>query len=354
VVAPAEALNVLTVGGITPDAETFRSSSSRHLAAPKRSPSVFACSGGTKNVVKPELVEVACNVAYDTTPPGIWIENDPALRVVTTSPRFAAGTLLGFVHGTSFAAPRVAHLAARLLERYPDASPNLLRALLVQSATFPEGVREWKPARQLRLCGFGVSDLDRALYCRPHRATLYHEGEIVPDEVKLFEIPVPPDFARSKGRKAITATIAYDPPVSVIHRDRPAGVHLTWGVARGDEPAARVEAAIAAEAETEEAAAPTDRNKRPVFLGGDLPRRMQQRGTVQKNVFSWKRGVYGDTYLLAVTARAVRPVHAETRQGFAVVVTLEHESDAVNVLQLVRARLGAGRVRIRVPATKLG
>jgi hypothetical protein len=62
--------------------------------------------------------------------------------------------------------------------------------------------------------------------------------------------------------------------------------------------------------------------------------------------------VYGDTYFLAVTARVVRPVHAEARQGFAVVVTLEHESDAVNVLRLARAWLGSGRVRIRVPATK--
>jgi hypothetical protein len=72
---------------------------------------------------------------------------------------------------------------------------------------------------------------------------------------------------------------------------------------------------------------------------------------VQKNVFSWKRGVYGDTYRLAITAKAVRPAHAETPQGFAIVVSLECEGDAVNVFNLVRTRLGAGRVRIRVPAS---
>jgi len=348
VLAPSEALNVLTVGGITSYADPFDPHPSRRIVAPKRAPTAFGCSGGIKNVVKPELVEVAGNLAYDDLTK-TWIDNEPGLRIVTTSPRFATAGLLGFVSGTSYSAPKVAHLAARLIERYPDASPNLLRALLVQSARFPNGVADWEPARVLRLCGFGVPDLDRALYCRPQRATLYYEGEILPDEVKLFDVPVPPEFAKSKGRKAITVTVAFDPPVSVVHRDRPAGVHLTWRLARGDVPVSKVEAAIAAEASQGESANSEADGKSP-FRAGDLPARMQQQGTVQKNVFSWKRGVYGDTYRLAVTAKAVRPAHAETRQGFAIVVSLECEDEGVNIFNMIRTRLGAGRVRIMVPA----
>jgi len=352
VLSPGEALNVLTVGGITPDSDLFAPHPSRAMVAPRRCPSPFSCSGGIRNVVKPELVEVAGNLAFDTLLK-VWIENDPGLRVLTTSPRFATDSLLGFVDGSSFSAPRVSHLAALLVERYPDASPNLLRALLVQSARLPEGVREWVPAMAMRLCGFGVPDLDRALFCRPHRATLFYEGEIVPDQVKLFDIPVPPEFAKTKGRKAITITIAFDPPVSVVHRDRPAGVHLTWRIARGDVAAAKVEAAIAAEAERESVDADADsvqvKQKTP-FQKGDLPTRIQQRGTIQKNVFSWKRGVYGDTYRLAVIAKAIRPAFATTEQRFAAVVSLECEDDQVNVFNLVRTRLAAGRVRVRVPA----
>jgi hypothetical protein len=356
VLAPAEALNVLTVGGITPDSDPYPANATKKLFAPKRSPSPFCCHGGIKNVVKPELVELAGNVAFDDVTKK-WIDNDPGLRVVTTSPRFASGAMLGFASGSSFAAPKVAFLAARLLERYPDASPNLLRALLVQSARLPEGVAEWDRSTAMQLCGFGVPNLDRALSCRPERVTLYYEGEIVPDEVKLFEIPVPPEFAKGKGRKAITVSVAYDPPVSVVHRDRPAGVQLTWRLARGDVPESVVESAIAIEAEREaegEPASASEGAAKPAkspFRSGDLSVRLQQRGTVQKNIFSWKRGTYGDTYRLAVIAKATRPAHLEKPQGFAVVVSLESEDDGVNVFNLVRARLGAGRVRVRVPAT---
>jgi hypothetical protein len=352
VLAPSEALNVLTVGGLTPDRDPYPHESHEPIA-PTRAPSPFTCAGGLKNVVKPELVEVAGNLAYDRTI-GHWVENDSGLRVPTTSHRFPEGQLLGFVHGTSFAAPRVAHLAARVIDRYGEATPNFLRALLVQSARPPDGVVGWSRTDILRLCGFGVPDLDRALYCRPQRVTLYYEGEIEIDAVELFEIPVPAEFARAKGRKSISVTLAYDPPVSVVHRDRPAGIHITWGLARGDVPEKRVEAAIAAEAEREISTVATpDTESQPekaqrVFMSGELPKRLQQRGTVQKNVFSWKRGEHGDPYRLAVTAKATRPAHLEDRQRFALVVTLECEDESVNVYSAVRTRLAAGRVRVRV------
>jgi len=350
--SPAEALNVLTVGGITSDRDPHPHDYRKPIA-PKRAPSPFGRAGSLKNVVKPELVDVAGNLAYDAGIKGL-VDNDPGMRVPTTSPRFSEGPLLGFVNGTSFAAPRVAHAAAKIVDRYPEATPNLLRALLVQSARLPEGVADWEPKKCLRLCGFGVPDLDRAIYCRPQRVTLYYEGEIEIDEVKLFEIPVPVDFSNAQGRKLLSVTLSYDPPVSVVHRDRPAGISLTWGLARGDVTEKEVEAAIAAEAEQDMATAPlsgseekTKKAKR-VFMKGDLPNRPQQRGTVQKNTFEWKRGHHGDPYRLAITARATRPAYAEDKQRFALVASLECDDEAVNVYTAVRTRLAAGRVRVRV------
>jgi hypothetical protein len=201
------------------------------------------------------------------------------------------------------------------------------------------------------LCGFGVPDIDRAIFSRPQRVTLYYEGVIESDQVNLFQVPVPRELAASKGRKAITVTIAYDPPVSAMNRDRPAGIQLTWGLARGDVAERTVEAAISTEAEEElaDAGAPGARRK-SVFLKGNEPKQPQRRGTVQKNVFPWVRGEYGETYRLAVTAKAVRPAHVGQRQRFAVVVTLECADASVNVYNFVRARLAAGRVRVRVRA----
>lgn len=353
--SPAEALNVLTVGGITPDSDPYPPKGHRKAVAPRRAPSPFGCTAGIKGVLKPELVEAAGNLAFDRTAQR-WIDNDPGLRLVTTNPSFATGSLLSFTYGTSVAAPRVAHLAGLILARYPDASANLLRALLVQSAVLPEGVSGWKAQQAMRLCGFGVPNLDRALYCRPQRVTLYYEGSILPDEVQIFQIPVPVEFSKVKGRKAISVTVAYDPPVSVVHRDRPAGTKLTWGLARGDVSEGDLEKAIAAAAEEEEqvegvatdpAPAAKAKTKSP-FLPSELHKRPQQYSTVQKNVFAWKRGSYGETYRLAVTARAIRPVHADVVQRFAVVVSLECEADDVNVFNLIRARLGAARLRVRL------
>ena len=349
--SPGEALNALTVGGLAPDSSPHPANPARQAVAGPRAPSPFSCAGGLKNVVKPELVEIAGDVAYDT---GIrsLVDNDPGLRVATTKP---PPKLLGFVHGTSFSAPKVAHLAAHVFDRYPAATPNLVRALLVGSARTPEGVQDWKPADAMRVCGFGIPDLDRALYCRPQRVTLFHEGHIDVDEVKLFDIPVPSDLAQSKGRKSITVTIAYDPPVSVVNRERPAGVVLTWRLARGDVPEEQVERAIAETAEEEletskeEGESEPERRKR-VFWPGKMPKRPQQRGTVQKDVFSWVRGEYGDPYRLAVTAKATRPAYKSASQRFAVIVTLECEDPAVQLYTVLRARLAAGRVRVRVPA----
>jgi len=351
VLAPAEALNVLTVGGISPDRDPHPHPLTP--VAPKRAPSPFSRSGALKNVVKPELVEVAGNFAHDPTLRR-WIDNDPGVRVPTTSDRVAEGKLVGFAHGTSFAAPKVANAAAQIVDRYPEATTNLLRALLVQSAQLPEGVADWDIKRAMQLCGFGVPDLDRALYCRPQRVTLYYEGEIEVDEVKVLEIPVPSEFSAAKGRKTLSVSLAYDPPVSVVHRDRPAGVQLTWELARGDVSESEVLAAIAAEAARDADAVPSveleekAKKAKRVFMMGGLPKRCQQRGTVQKNVFQWQRGEHGDPYRLAITAKATRPAHAEDRQRFAVVATLECEDAEVNAYTAVRTRLAAGRVRVRV------
>ena len=68
--------------------------------------------------------------------------------------------------GTSYAAPQIAHKAARLLAAVPDASPNLLRALIGAHARWPEaceallgpGNRPEGRERLLQLIGYGRVD----------------------------------------------------------------------------------------------------------------------------------------------------------------------------------------------------
>jgi hypothetical protein len=208
----------------------------------------------------------------------------------------------------------------------------------------------------MKLCGFGVPDLDRALYCTDRRATLYFAGDIAIDAVLLFDIPVPRELSDSKGRKRITVTVAYDPPVSALEQVRPAGINLTWKVAKASIADSVIMSELVAVAEREldnisHGEASPKKTKKKVFEAGTLPRRVQQRSTVQKNIFEWRNKIPGDTWCLALTAKATRAVHANEKQRFAVAVTVEHAANEIAVYQAIRARLPAGRVRIRVPAS---
>jgi hypothetical protein len=350
VLRPAEALNVLTVGSITTHKDPHPGNAAIRGAAGKRTSSPFTRAGALQGVVKPDLVEEGGDLAIDTQLDR-WTRN-PGLRIPTTGPEYAtSGKLFTYSDGTSIAAPKVAHLVARLMAAMPEVSANLVRALLVNSASYPEGVESYSKEQKLRLCGFGVPDLDRAMHCTDSRATLYFAGEIEIDAVHLFEIPVPDELTTSKGKKRITVTVAYDPPVSALEQVRPAGINLTWKVAKANVEDSVIEAAIAAEAEQELADAGEKPKKKKVFEAGTISRRPQQRGTVQKNVFEWSRNVSGNAWRLALTAKATRAAHAHEKQRYAVVVTVEHTSAPIAVYQAIRARLPAGRVRVRVPAS---
>jgi subtilase family protein len=96
----------------------------------RRGPSV----GGA---IKPELMAYGGNWAVNERTANRWTIKR-GLGELSTCMDFAGGRLLAEDIGTSFAAPAVAHLAARILIDHPNASANLLRALLVAHARWTE------------------------------------------------------------------------------------------------------------------------------------------------------------------------------------------------------------------------
>src|SRR5204863_1701651 len=98
--------------------------------------------------------------------------------------------------GTSFAAPKVARIAAQLQEVLPDEPCLLYRALIIQSARWPGWAVDLTPDEQtnvLRRIGYGIPDAERAATNTDHRTTLISEGvqTIKPGECHLFQIPIP-------------------------------------------------------------------------------------------------------------------------------------------------------------------
>ena len=131
---------------------------------------------------------------------------------------------------TSAASAQAAWMAARILYEYPDTWPETVRGLIVHSAEWTNEMRrqflrspvnKTAYARFLRICGFGVPNLERALYCASDSLTLISQAEMQPydrvgsryvtRDLHLYELPWPVDVLRDLGETAVTmrVTLSY-------------------------------------------------------------------------------------------------------------------------------------------------
>ena len=211
---PAQSLHALTVGAIS--ADTFEDANLRSFAAGEHHPSGFsrASYGEPWSVVKPEVVEIGGDLVYSKNPP----------RLVRSHPEVSIELLNSTMHGapayskdgagTSFAAPKVAHIAAHLQNLFPGASPLLYRALIVQSARWPVWTEnEADRDRVLKLIGYGLPSLERATSNSETRVTLITpDAEILPSkQLHLYTIRIPEELrsAALEARIRIDVTLAY-------------------------------------------------------------------------------------------------------------------------------------------------
>lgn len=218
---PASALNALTVGSLarwdaTFNAQRYQDDAAEQPIARHDQPSPFTRSGpSVGGAIKPELVAYGGNHAVNAQ-----AANRPIVRQglgeLSTCKDFAAGRLLAEEAGTSFAAPHVAHLAARILAEHPQTDHNLLRALLVAHAHWPEPCEALlgEKIERLRVCGYGKVEegaLDRS---NEQEVTLI-AGDAIPDRHHHFyEVPLPDSFIEGRQRtREISVALAHSPVV---------------------------------------------------------------------------------------------------------------------------------------------
>lgn len=172
---------------------------------------------------KPELAHYGGNVVVNDT--GNAVRNDPGASIVSTSSRLGDGRLFASVNGTSFAAPAVARIAADIAHEYPEASGNLIRALLATSAELPAPAAALpEPYRRQRVYGYGKPTRERAVASDSTRATMTFDGAMSIDTVQIHPFPVPEIFRRgSGGERSIAVALAFDPPVRRQRREYLAG-----------------------------------------------------------------------------------------------------------------------------------
>lgn len=304
--------------------------------------SPFSRSGpGVFKSVKPEVVEYGGNwVVTDTD---ILETENPGVSAVTLA-LGPGGRQLRVASGTSFAAPRVARLAADLWSAYPDASANLIRALIGVSTRVPEASAAQLPDEEHRLrgVGYGRPIRELALESNGPRVVMYFDGSMPTETVSVHPIPIPESFARGSASRRIAVSLASDPPVRRQRREYLAGT-MSFDLLRNVTPEQIRERYSRQGAQRVDLY--TDRRRldlRPATT-------RTQNSTLQVRSIRRQRLDVddGDTYYLAVTHQSASWAQAGT-QDYAVAVELvdEDRQEIDLVAEVQRVQLPA-RVQLR-------
>ena len=219
---PAPALSAITVGSIARWDQTYNSQRYQHDPAEipiarRNQPSPFTRHGPSiGGAIKPELVAYGGNWAANVRA-SFWIlAEKQGLGELSFNKDFADNGLFAEESGTSFSAPHITHLAGLILSEYPEASHNLLRALLIAHA---DTLEEWEDLFEerkdiLKICGYGLVSTESLINSLENDVTLITEDRIPNKRHHFYEIPLPEDFL-SPGRRIreIRVALAYTPAV---------------------------------------------------------------------------------------------------------------------------------------------
>lgn len=193
---PAQSFQALTVGSIS---HTTYNKEFKRSVAEANHPSAFSCTGyGIWDSIKPDVVEYGGDFAIDSeTQPNFSTPAEICPELVRTTeggaPPIASDSI-----GTSFAAPKVAHIAAALEAAFPEASCLMYRALIVQSARLPEWTNDPQVnlSDAIRMMGYGLPNLARAIGNTDDRITLITQEEkfIHARQAHIYQVGIPPEL----------------------------------------------------------------------------------------------------------------------------------------------------------------
>lgn len=340
-VEPGGALNVITVGslahgnGLGPrEAADVRVQPITNF----QEPSPFTRIGpGVENAIKPDFVDVGGTLIFDPYLRRLrGGDQVPEAGVLTLHSR-PLERLFSTCSGTSFSAPLVAHKAAQLLAQFPNASANLVRALLANGASVPieaaEKLAALGEAAQSAVCGHGMIDPERAGFSDDNRVVFYVEDSLAIDHFAVFQIPIPELFQTERGRRTIRVSLAYDPPVRHTRRDY-AGVSMGYRLLRGCNSDFIFE--HYRQRRNNEEPFPKLLSSFDCSMEPSITKR--ENGSLQTGMATFLRPIerYGDTYHLVVHCMNGWADVAEQR--FAAVVELAHEAQ-IQIYQRLRVRV---------------
>ncbi|MBK6854952.1 MAG: S8 family peptidase [Burkholderiales bacterium] len=352
-VDPATALNAVTVGGIARHEATRGAQLHPHLIddrpiARTGHPFPLTRSGPSiGGAIKPDFVDHAGNLAV------VRLTGRTAHRglgVVTTNGGFAGGSAFREEVGTSFAAPAVAHRAAKLLRSLPDASHNLLRALLGAHAYWPApSVPLLNPHDNAegrdcltRLVGYGCINDGALEQSLDNVVSLICEEQIGNDRCQLYAVPIP-DELWDGGRRTreVTVALAYSPAVRTTRLDyRMTKLKFSLVVA------SELNVVAAAFQRNRDQGLPERGTNR--WLSGEA----RQAGTLQVSRWRFLQRPQGQVYVVVTRQDAAWSMVGDDPEPYALCVSIADRSNAQSrlynqVQAVLRARVEQ-RARARV------
>lgn len=332
--------------------------------SPPGKPSPFSRVGpgyavdSSKLGIKPDVVQYGGNCALQTIAGGNprWADNhlllgEPTIQSVKN------GRYLCTRSGTSFACPKVSNAAAvasasleNVFGRQPTA--NAIRALVGSAARTREDDRQWLggEGNSLRFLGYGMCEIDKVAWSSPNRVVLVAEDSIGVDRFHIYQIPVPRAFLLSPGRRGLTVSLAFSPPVRSSRKKYLART-MSFDVFQGlstDE----VERFRSHHPGTTPPKAPDSAR-----LDFRPPTTKCQWSTLQVRTREWKNapkfqksdGADTSVLHLVVTCRQEFPTGMDDRQWYGLSVVFWHENATINIYEELQnhARVRAARLRTR-------
>lgn len=359
IIDPAPALNVLTVGSLvrhnaTREAQHRRADISELSPATENQPSPFTRHGpSVRGALKPDLVAHGGNCAVPMRREGQqWRTIDTYLGVLSCHHQFIGNTLLCESSGTSFAAPYISHLAGRLLNAYPTASANMLRAMLVNHAnlppevatTFPDTMQQaYKTAPATRgreiareVAGYGLIDEDALYRSSENVVVLMAEESIANDAHQFFELPLPPEFLRTqKAMRELRITLAHMPAVRTTRVDYAASrmsYHLVLGASL-EEVQSSFHHASQQEVDSMPEAAKPNR---------EISATLRSKGTVQSSVWRLKKRKPTEKWFVVVTRQDKDwggAISLELEKYALVITVADRENEHAQLYTQIQARI---------------
>lgn len=191
---PAQSCFALTVGSICHN--EFEDADRKSFGTRHQISSLSRCGLGLWGMIKPDVVEYGGDYIHEKTG-AMLLGNHNSVSSEVIRSTYGGGNAIGHHVGTSYAAPKVAHIAGSLLKEIPSIGSLLLRALIAQGARLPESDFINPTLDSLRKYGYGIANKERTVSNTEGRITLTGEGKISPKLAQIYSITIPDEMRRA-------------------------------------------------------------------------------------------------------------------------------------------------------------